>query len=103
MSLDFGLYAQVKNHNITHNLNKMAEAAGIYDVLWHPEKNGITRAKQMIQPLTNALIDLLKRPEHYKQFNPENGWGTYENFVQFVENVLKSCQENPDCFVMVDR
>lgn len=103
MSLDFGLYAQVKNHNITHNLNLMADEAGIYEILWHPEENCITRAEQMIQPLTTALIDLLKRPDYYKQFNPENGWGDYEKFVEFVESVLKSCQENPDCFVMADR
>lgn len=26
--------------NITHNLNEMARAVGLYDVLWNPEDNG---------------------------------------------------------------
>ena len=41
MSLHFNLYYEIDNNrievfsrNITHNLNKMADVAGIYDVLW---------------------------------------------------------------------
>jgi len=34
--------------NITHNLNRMAQAAGIYEALWCPDEIGITKAAQLI-------------------------------------------------------
>ena len=58
MSLDFRLSVdgdEVYSRNITHNLNKMAEAAGIYTVLWRPDENGITKAHQCIEPLRTGL------------------------------------------------
>lgn len=36
--------------NITHNLNKMAAEAGIYECLWRPDEHGITHARQIIDP-----------------------------------------------------
>ena len=38
--------------NITHNLGKMARAAGIYDALWHPNDKGQVRSGI----LTKAII-----------------------------------------------
>lgn len=35
--------------NITHNLNSMAGAAGIYQHLWRPEEVGVTKARQLIR------------------------------------------------------
>jgi hypothetical protein len=87
--------------NITHNLNKMAHAAGIYEALWSPEEIGITKAKQLIEPLTEALELLRSDPEKFKVFNPENGWGNYENLKEFVLDYLNACIENPDADVSV--
>ena len=39
--------------NITHNLNTMAEKAGIYEALWH--KQGIAKAEDYVELLENAL------------------------------------------------
>jgi hypothetical protein len=47
--------AKLSSLNITHNLNKMAQAVGLYDVLWNPEKIGITTASQMIAPLEKGI------------------------------------------------
>ncbi|MBK8772221.1 MAG: hypothetical protein IPM06_17610 [Rhizobiales bacterium] len=47
---------------ITHNLNKMASAAGIYKHLWRPEEIGITKAAQLIEPLREGLALLLSDP-----------------------------------------
>ena len=59
MSLDVSITriqpTGVFTSNITHNLGKMAEAAGIYKHLWCPEEIGITKAKQLIQPLKKDL------------------------------------------------
>ena len=34
----------VYSDNITHNLARMAEASGVYDIVWRPEEHGITTA-----------------------------------------------------------
>lgn len=107
MSLDVTLTAtrptEVYWRNITHNLNKMAQEAGIYQHLWRPEELSITRAQELIQPLTEGLARLEADPEHYRKFNAANGWGTYENFVDFVEDYLKGCIENPNATISVSR
>lgn len=93
----------VYSANITHNLNKMAVAAGIYDVLWIPNEIGMTKAGELIELLEIGLNDLKNRPEYFEQFNSSNGWGTYEDFVPFVENYLNACKQYPDALISVSR
>lgn len=89
--------------NITHNLNTMAQAAGIYKELWRPDENGIERAEQLIEPLTAGLKRLQANPATFRALNPPNGWGTYEGLVQFVADYLDACKANPSCAVSVWR
>jgi hypothetical protein len=89
--------------NITHNLNTMAERAGIYHHLWRPDEIGITKAEQLIGPLTNGLNKLKGDPEHFKRYDSPNGWGTYENLVRFVEKYLAACMDAPDADIEVSR
>jgi len=89
--------------NITHNLGEMAEKAGIYKHLWHPEDIDITVAAQLIEPLTKGLQDLKDRPEFFKQYDANNGWGTYKDFVPWVEKYLNACIENPDATIHISR
>lgn len=89
--------------NITHNLNVMAEAAGIYVHLWRPEELGITKAKNLIDPLHKGLEKLKEDSARFKQFNPPNGWGTYAGLVSFVENYLAACIKYPEAVVRVSR
>ena len=107
MSLDIYLRAvrptEVYTANITHNLNKMAQEAGIYEHLWRPDEIDITNAGQLIGPLREGLALLKSDPNRFEAFNPENGWGTYEGLVSFVEKYLAACEENPDADVSVWR
>lgn len=107
MSLDVYLSAtrpvEVYWANITHNLVGMADAAGIYQALWRPEEIGITKASQLIEPLTKGLELLKSDPAKFEAFNSPNGWGLYENFMPFVEKYLEACKENPDADVSVSR
>ncbi len=107
MSLDVYLTAlrptEVYACNITHNLGAMAQAAGLYTPLWRPEEITITAAKQLIEPLSAGLERLRSEPDAMRQLNPSNGWGCYENLVEFVERYLAACRENPDATVMVSR
>lgn len=89
--------------NITHNLNKMAEKAGIYNALWRPEENGIETAQQLIPILEDGLRLLKRKPKYFQKFNAPNGWGDYDGFVRFVEKYLKACRDNPNAKVEVSR
>jgi hypothetical protein len=113
----------VYDANITHNLGKMADKAGIYEALWRPhrlkpdynipeddhkaewafEDSVETQAKEIIEILEKGLTDLKARPDYFSQFNSPNGWGMYEHFVPFVENYLNACKEFPEAFIAVSR
>lgn len=107
MSLDVHLTEMrettIYHSNITHNLNRMAIEAGIYEHLWRPEDIDITKAFQLIEPLRKGLELLLSDPKRFKQFNPENGWGNYDVLVAFVRAYLASCEENQNASIDVSR
>ena len=107
MSLDIYLekvqLTTVYSTNITHNLGKMAEKAGIYKHLWRPEELGVTNAGELIEPLKAGLAALKQDPDWYRQFEPENKWGSYEGLVKVVEDYLQACAENPDATIRVWR
>lgn len=107
MSLDVYLTrtqpTTVYDANITHNLGKMADEAGIYKHLWRPDEIGITKAEQLIEPLRAGLARLKSNPERFKMFDAINGWGLYIDFVPFVEKYLQACEEYPDAEVSVSR
>jgi len=116
--------------NVTHNLGKMASEAGIYYALWRPheldpELHAQIKAQealrnyegayalehaappvfahQLIEPLRAGLALLKAEPARFEALNPENGWGSYESFVPWVEKYLRACEENPDATVRVSR
>lgn len=93
----------VYSANITHNLNRMADKAGVYELLWRPEECKVTHAWQLIDLLTDGLARLQSEPDYYRTFNPSNGWGNYDGLVSFVERYLAACREYPDAEVSVSR
>lgn len=103
MSLDVYLskmeLVRIYSSNITHNLKKMAEEAGIYMCLWHPQKIGITKASQLIVPLTKGIQLMKSDPDRFTKYNPENGWGSYLHFIPWIEIYLRECELNPEAEV----
>lgn len=89
--------------NITHNLNEMADAAGIYRHLWRPDELGITKAGELVKPLRAGLDRLKACPAKFEMFNPSNRWGSYAGLVKFVEQYLEACEAHPDALVSVSR
>ena len=89
--------------NITHNLNTMAEAAGIYQHLWSPEGIGITKASELVGPLRAGLAMMKADPAYFRALDAPNGWGRYVDFVPWVEEYLCACEKHPDAIVSVSR
>jgi hypothetical protein len=77
----------------------MAEAVGLYKVLWRPEEIGIITASQMIPFLERGVKKLDDNPEKYKAFNTPNGFGSYEDSVGFCKSALRNCREYPDAVI----
>jgi hypothetical protein len=75
----------------------------VYQVLWRPEELGATHAKQLIGPLNRGLVLLQLKPEHFQQFNASNGWGKYEDLVEFVTEYLAAYERYPDAEIGVSR
>lgn len=110
MSLDFyleyeedGQKIEVFSNNITHNLGKMADKAGIYEALWCPEEIKAKKAKDIIEILEKGLGKLKAKPRYFRKFDAFNGWGLYEHFVPFVEECLEACKKYPNARIYVSR
>lgn len=94
--------------NITHNLGEMAEDClsfdegsqlyNLYDLLWRDTQVPFTGdyINAYIAHLAYCLYILKNDPEHFKKFNPSNGWGTYEQLVNFVEEFIKALITMPE-------
>ena len=113
MSLDIDLMVvqpvSVFSQNITHNLDKMADAVvldngkTLYQVLWRPDEHNWKFARDISELLNEGWNILLSDPERFKQFNPENGWGSYDGLVNFVYKYRNACWDNPDAELRVSR
>ncbi len=101
--------------NITHNLTKMASQCRIigtcnydadsavvtlYDLMWHPKENLKVTVPNMdyLMDLMECYKNLLQSPDFYRQFNPENGWGTYEQLVRKTKEYIKALTSISDEF-----
>jgi len=108
MSLDVCLKHQPEEEyfftlNITHNLVRMAKEAGVYQHLWRPEEIGITKAGELVEPLSVALRVMVADPGRFMQFNPKNGWGDYDGLLDFIKQYLVECICYPDAIIEISR
>lgn len=81
--------------NYTHNIVPMAAEAGIYKACWHPNTIDISKAAELIPILEAGVVLLRSDPEHFKKYNPKNGWGSYDTFVLWVQEYLDACRKYP--------
>lgn len=89
--------------NITHNLSTMADQAGLYRVLWRPDETGIETAREAEPHIAMGLARLESDPDHFAQWNPVNGWGSYELLVDFAKSALAACRAFPDAKIRACR
>lgn len=94
--------------NMTHNLNKMADkchssittvsknegTVTLYDLLWRPDENLNITVPNMdyLESLMSCYRNLLENPRHFKRFNPDNGWGSYEQLLNNTKKFIGALQ-----------
>jgi hypothetical protein len=100
---DLPEHTKIYERNITHNLRKMAEALGVYEIVWRPDEAGVLKAGDLVAPMENALDAITSDPGAYRKFEAPNGWGRVEQFREFIREYLAACRNNPNALVEVSR
>jgi hypothetical protein len=103
MSLDAYLTVgeeEVYWFNITHNLTDMADSIDLYEPMWHPERLGITKASELIEPLEKALVRMAPNLHDLREHEPDNGWGTADDLLRVTSQYLEACRKFPDADVL---
>lgn len=88
--------------NITHNLNKMADKAGLYEFMWGVLESGLDSPKYVAPYLKEGLRKLKANPDYFRQFEGSD-IGAYEYLVAFVEKYIEACEDYPDATIDVSR
>lgn len=86
--------------NITHNLGPMWREAGVRDALY--ESNG-KPAADVIPALAEGVAAMSRDPARFRKFNASNGWGTYDDALPWLRNVLAACKEHPTAIIRISR
>lgn len=94
---------EIFSANITHNLGRMADLAGIYEAVWRPDEVGLETAGQVAPLLLVGLKRMKEEPGPFEALDPPNGWGRYVDFVPWLERYLAACEANPGAKVEVSR
>jgi len=80
--------------NYTYNVSKMWYEA-MPGSKQFVDIDGMT-GDDSIPVLQTAITRLKADPDKYQAMNPENGYGTYTGFVEFLEELKKMAVENPN-------
>lgn len=89
--------------NITHNLGSMAEEAGFYQALWRGEEIGVDTPEKLLHFLDTGIRLMKSDPDRFKKFDADNGWGTYDQFLPWLEELIVACREYPDAIISRSR
>lgn len=84
---------------INHTSNTAAmikEVCGSYPSAW----NGM-RCSELLPVLTAGCKELRAYSQKYRQFEPENGWGTVETTLEFLDAIRKACEQYPTAVLEV--
>lgn len=84
-----------ENLNVTYNLGPMLRAAGF------PPWQALigAPASETGGMLAGVRDELIRAPDKYRNYNPTNGWGTYEAALGFVARFAEECALNPEATV----
>lgn len=102
--------------NITHNMGIMAQnipvsyniegeghTNNLYALVWRPEEYECNNTDIVAQALQSGIEYMVKHKEELLQYNPQNGWGNYSSFLNWLIAYWTACDENKDCEIICSR
>lgn len=80
--------------NCTYNLSPMWYAIfpgddGMVQI------DGLT-GQEAIHKILTAINEMTDREEEMRELEPENGWGSYDEFLSFLRNLAEACIKYPN-------
>lgn len=86
---------EVWSYSMSDGLKPMAEAAGLYQVIWNPHELGFTHACQCIPALTSGVVALALDRMEFEEFNHRKDLYTYDDLLRFAQYFLNACRTWP--------
>lgn len=83
--------------NMTSNVGPMYHAAGGLQIGDLDKKTAV----EVLDKVRPAYAYMLTHPDEMRALEPENGWGTYEDALKFLREIIATCLDHPECFVEV--
>lgn len=81
----------IGSHNQTHNMTKLANHLGLYELLWRSNtenKHLVTNNDAHL--ISEAIKEINSHPGDFVQFEPPNKWGSVRGFLSFLISVHES-------------
>lgn len=80
--------------------------APMYYDIFQPLPGGIRSLDGMVSidaiPILKTAIENMKNdPKKYKEMNPTNGWGNYEDALHYLNEILNRCCEHPKTTIKI--
>ena len=105
MSYDITIYVGMAHHeiwsrNMTSNIGPMYDKAS--GKTWYTSslyEQSDVPCPVVFEMATTIVAAMKADPAGYKALNPANGWGNYELALDFMEDLARNCERNPDGFV----
>lgn len=106
--------------NITHNLSEMASQVPIsfhnnlvrkntdlYHIMWRPkevftDKKEI-KLKDVVESLMQGFNYLISHEKELSEYNLENGFGHYDNFVYCLPQYIRACYKWPNAILEISK
>lgn len=83
--------------NFTSNTAAMIkEACGSYPSEWDGKK-----CADMYPVLAQGIETLRQSPQRFRQFEPDNKWGTVESTIEFLIKIADNCRDYPTAVIEV--
>lgn len=90
---------QLESLNITNNLIDFAKALNCYECIWKPQSLNILSSSQLLPHLYEAYYKIIKYGDDYLPLLPKNGWGTKEQFLNFIDQYIETCITYPNALI----
>ena len=102
---------EIESHlQITHNLNTIVSELVLilglpyYEVIWRPYelfglKNGEVPAVLVLKTLPDLIKNLLEYEDCLTDHLPSNGYGTFEDLIDFLCKYLSECYKHKDAYI----